>query len=59
MPIPFPIPASLPRCTVGEWTIGSRQSYREPFANVTVDAEFTGPDDHSFQVRPAKRIQRR
>ncbi len=43
-------PTTLPRHTVGEWVIRSIHIYDEPFVAVTVDAEFTGPDNQKFTV---------
>jgi hypothetical protein len=43
-------PTSLPRRTVGEWSFQSGHHYKEPFADVIVDAIFTGPSGQSVTV---------
>ena len=36
-------PATLPRRTVGEWTLRSARAYAEPFTDVAVEAVFISP----------------
>lgn len=43
-------PTTLPRRTVGEWTIRSQHVYSEPFADVAVDAVFTAPSGQTLTV---------
>jgi hypothetical protein len=43
-------PASLSRRTVGEWSFQSGTVYKEPFADVIVDAIFTAPSGQSVTV---------
>lgn len=43
-------PTSLPRRTVGEWTLRSARSYAEPFADVAVEATFTGPSGQTIAL---------
>jgi hypothetical protein len=41
---------TLPRRTAGEWTLRSDQDYKNPFADVAVDALFTGPSGETFAM---------
>ena len=48
----MPGPQTLRQRTVGEWSFTSGQSYASPFADVLVEAVFTGPDGREA-VMPA------
>jgi hypothetical protein len=41
---------TLPRRTVGEWTLRSDRDYENPFADVAVDALFTSPSGETFAM---------
>ena len=43
-------PSSLPQRTVGEWQVRSGSAYATPFADVAVEAVFTGPDGGSVTM---------
>jgi Protein of unknown function (DUF4038)/Domain of unknown function (DUF5060)/Putative collagen-binding domain of a collagenase len=43
-------PTTIPRRTVGEWALRSDRSYAEPFADVAVEAIFTGPSGQTVAI---------
>jgi hypothetical protein len=43
-------PETLPRRTVGEWTLTSERTYKEPFVDVTVDVTFHAPSGQALTI---------
>ncbi|MBI1298028.1 DUF4038 domain-containing protein [bacterium] len=43
-------PETLPLRTVGEWTLTSERTYKEPFVDVTVDVTFHAPSGQALTI---------